>query len=85
MPRLAALAERPTADYALSMNLKMASTVALAAMFLMTVLLGFDLLGTFINIIRGYQGFLSIFRAGFYVVVSLCLTFYFFVSMRSHS
>ncbi|MEP7366795.1 MAG: hypothetical protein ABI972_26345 [Acidobacteriota bacterium] len=67
------------------MNLKLASTVALAAMFLMTVLLGFDLLGTFIGIIRGFYAFTSIFRAGFYLVVSLCLTFYFFVSMRSHS
>ena len=67
------------------MNLKMASTVALAAMFLLTVVLGFDLLGTFWGIIRGYYAFTSLFRAGFYLIVSLCLTFFFFVSMRSHS
>jgi len=67
------------------MNLKMASTVALAAMALLTVSLGFDLLGTLIGIIRGMYAFTSIFRAGFYLIVSLCLTFYFFVSMRSHS
>jgi len=67
------------------MNLKMASTVALAAMALMTVLLGFDLLGTLWGAIRGYYAFTSIFRAGFYLIVSLCLTFYFFVSMRSQA
>lgn len=67
------------------MNLKLASTVALAAMALLTVSLGFDLLGTLIGIIRGIYAFTSIFRAGFYLIVSLCLTFYFFVSMRSHS
>ena len=67
------------------MNLKMASTVALAAMALLTVSLGFDLLGTFWGVIRGYYAFTSIFRSGFHVIVSLCLTFYFFVSMRSHS
>jgi hypothetical protein len=67
------------------MNLKMASTVALAAMALLTVSLGFDLLGTFIGIVRGIYAFTSIFRAGFYLIVSLCLTFFFFVSMKSHS
>lgn len=67
------------------MNLKMASTVALLAMVLLTVLLGFDLLGTFWGIIRGYYAFTSLFRSVFYVFVSLCLAFYFFVSMRSHS
>jgi len=66
------------------MNLKTASTVALIAMGLLTLHLALDVLGTFWGLIRGYYAFTSFIRAGFYVLVSVCLTFFFFV-FRSKS
>ena len=59
--------------------------VALIAMVLTTALMGLDLLGTVWGVIRGYYAFTSIFRAGFHLILSSCLAFFFFVSFKANS